>query len=224
MMIRVWENVLELQERVGVFDDFFSLGGNSLKAVQVVGKMKTCGITVKDILQYPTIAELAVIADRNIIYTEHAELSLTMKQNLETEYFFNEAGEIDTFAELLDCNNLMPYFHIKRYVKDYIRYLPVFLDDFSFSIVSHSECALYDIRENSFNMLGSIFSLNTVQGNGFASMPDIEKVLDTGRLVVILTNTKRVPFSSDYISMDFEEPSTCGRGFARRTHFHCSGL
>jgi tyrocidine synthetase-3 len=210
MMMRVWENVLDLQDRVGIFDDFFSLGGNSLKAVQVVGKMKTCGVTVKDILQYPTIAELAAIADKHLIYTEPGELLPLMKKNLEAEYFFNAAGETDTFAELLDCNSLMSYFHLKRYVEDYQKYLPVFLDDFNVSVVNNSEGILYNIWDNSFNMLGDVFSPNMMEGNGFESMPDIENVLDTGRLVVILTNTNRVPFSMNFISLDYKDPEYPG--------------
>ncbi len=205
MIMRVWEYTLDLHDRVGIFDDFFSLGGNSLKAVQVVGKMKTCGITVKDILQYPTIAELAAIADKNLIYTESAEFPAHMKKNLETEYFFNAAGETDTFAELLDCHDLMSYFCLKRYVKDYPNYLPVFLDDFNISITNNSDASVLNIWNNSFDTLGSVFNPNLVHGKGFSSMPDIEKLLDAGQLVVIMTNMHKLPFSMDFISLDFED-------------------
>ena len=210
MMVRVWENVLDLQDRVGISDDFFSLGGNSLKAVQVVGKMKTCGITVKDILQYTTIAELAAIADKHLIYTETGEFPPLMKKNLETEYFFNAAGETDTFAELLDCNSLMSYFHLKRYADDYQKYLPVFLDDFNFSVVNNSEGSLFNIWDNSFDLLGDIFNPNIIEKNGFESMRDIEKVLDAGRLAVVMTNMKKVPFSMNFIGFDFKEPEHSG--------------
>lgn len=125
--------------------------------------------------QYPTISELAAIADKHLIYTEPAELPAVMKQNLEVEYFFNKEGETDTFAELLDCNNLMSYFHLKRYVKDYQKYLSVFLDDFNFSIETNSEDNLFNMWDNSFEVLGGKFNPTLIQGKGAVSLPEIEK-------------------------------------------------
>jgi len=45
---------------IGVFDDFFQLGGNSLKAMQLVSRLITdFEITMTMVFQYPTVAELA---------------------------------------------------------------------------------------------------------------------------------------------------------------------
>jgi amino acid adenylation domain-containing protein len=49
-------------ERVGIHDSFFSLGGNSLKATRLIGRMRrSLGIeaSIRTIFQYPTIAELS---------------------------------------------------------------------------------------------------------------------------------------------------------------------
>ncbi|MFD8691639.1 amino acid adenylation domain-containing protein [Streptomyces sp. NPDC059651] len=49
-------------ERVGIHDSFFSLGGNSLKATRLIGRMRrSLGLetTIRTIFQYSTIAELS---------------------------------------------------------------------------------------------------------------------------------------------------------------------
>ncbi|GAA3849302.1 hypothetical protein GCM10022243_14090 [Saccharothrix violaceirubra] len=56
----VWRKVLELPS-VGVHDDFFAVGGHSIRAVAVVGALRAAGITVgvQDVFRHRTIAELA---------------------------------------------------------------------------------------------------------------------------------------------------------------------
>jgi amino acid adenylation domain-containing protein len=58
----IWQDVLHV-DRVGVHDDFFDLGGNSLSTVQVVIRSKTRGVqvTVRDLIENPTVAELASV-------------------------------------------------------------------------------------------------------------------------------------------------------------------
>ncbi len=48
-------------ERVGVHDDFFALGGESIRTIQVVARARQAGlhITVKDVYAAPTVAALA---------------------------------------------------------------------------------------------------------------------------------------------------------------------
>ncbi|MCP4157118.1 MAG: amino acid adenylation domain-containing protein, partial [bacterium] len=56
----VWQNVLGV-EKIGIHDDFFMMGGDSIKAIQVVSRMRKTGsqIEMKDLLQETTIARLA---------------------------------------------------------------------------------------------------------------------------------------------------------------------
>ncbi len=58
----IWQDVLHV-DRVGVHDDFFDLGGNSLSTVQVVIRSRTRGVevTVRDLIENPTVAELASV-------------------------------------------------------------------------------------------------------------------------------------------------------------------
>lgn len=56
---KVWKDVLSYRD-IGIHDDFFDMGGNSIKAIQVTSKLsKHFEISVNDIFTYKTINELA---------------------------------------------------------------------------------------------------------------------------------------------------------------------
>ena len=64
-LTRVWEKVLGI-EKVGVFDNFFFIGGDSLSAIQVVVEIKdifSLELSTNFIFKYPTIAQLAKYID-----------------------------------------------------------------------------------------------------------------------------------------------------------------
>ncbi|HKX33479.1 MAG TPA: phosphopantetheine-binding protein, partial [Blastocatellia bacterium] len=59
-----WREVLGRQ-RVGIHDNFFEIGGDSLHCIQIVSRCREAGLqlTVNDLFKHPTVAELAAIAD-----------------------------------------------------------------------------------------------------------------------------------------------------------------
>ncbi len=60
-MVRIWQETLKI-EKIGIDDDFFSLGGHSLKAVGLLARMeRVMGITIlmRELFASPTIRELA---------------------------------------------------------------------------------------------------------------------------------------------------------------------
>src|SRR6476620_9931598 len=61
----VWRQVLRL-DRVGVEEDFFSVGGDSILAIQIVSRAAQAGLhfTVRNLFEHPTIAGLAGVARR----------------------------------------------------------------------------------------------------------------------------------------------------------------
>jgi len=62
----VWQEVLEV-ERVGIRDNFFDLGGHSLRMVQVNSKLRNVlpvPVTLLQLFEYPTIESLAVFLGR----------------------------------------------------------------------------------------------------------------------------------------------------------------
>jgi natural product biosynthesis luciferase-like monooxygenase protein/amino acid adenylation domain-containing protein len=60
VLASIWSQVLQL-EAVSTKDDFFSLGGDSIRCIQVVSKAQARGfsISIRDIFKYRTIHELA---------------------------------------------------------------------------------------------------------------------------------------------------------------------
>lgn len=59
-LVQIWKEVLGL-ERIGIHDDFFELGGDSIKAIQIVSRLHQLDYKLKinDLFDYPTIYELA---------------------------------------------------------------------------------------------------------------------------------------------------------------------
>ncbi|CAH1200785.1 D-alanine--D-alanyl carrier protein ligase [Paenibacillus plantiphilus] len=59
-MVSIWKRVLEM-DTVGVYDNFFESGGNSLKAVSLIAEFKASQIPgkISELMQYPTISEFA---------------------------------------------------------------------------------------------------------------------------------------------------------------------
>lgn len=60
-LVSIWTEILEIK-KVSIEDNFFSLGGHSLKATILVSRIQGelgVDITVRDIFEYPTVASLA---------------------------------------------------------------------------------------------------------------------------------------------------------------------
>ncbi len=62
-LVQIWSQVLRV-ERVGIHDNFFSLGGDSILSIQIIARAKLVGIelTIKQLFANQTIAELATVA------------------------------------------------------------------------------------------------------------------------------------------------------------------
>ncbi|MFF0161140.1 amino acid adenylation domain-containing protein [Streptomyces sp. NPDC005263] len=63
-LARLWAEVLGM-DRVGVEDSFFDLGGDSLRAINLVGTLRDAGydIAVRDVFEHRTVANLAHAVD-----------------------------------------------------------------------------------------------------------------------------------------------------------------
>jgi aryl carrier-like protein len=81
----IWSQVLRI-ERVGAHDNFFALGGDSILSIRVASKAIARGIniTVKQIAENPTIAQLAAAA-------QHIDQELSIQPAFQLNYL----GEID---------------------------------------------------------------------------------------------------------------------------------
>jgi amino acid adenylation domain-containing protein/non-ribosomal peptide synthase protein (TIGR01720 family) len=97
----IWQDVLGLKQ-VGVRDNFYALGGDSILAIMVASRAKLRGLQVgvRDIFKYQTIRELAphasvfaTLADQN---SSSGLLSLLPIQR---RYFEHDASQLDHFVQ-----------------------------------------------------------------------------------------------------------------------------
>ncbi|MEW6734741.1 MAG: amino acid adenylation domain-containing protein, partial [Acidobacteriota bacterium] len=63
-LIAVWQQVLGI-ERIGIHDNYFELGGDSIQCIQIVARARQAGlqITTNQMFEHPTVAELATVAN-----------------------------------------------------------------------------------------------------------------------------------------------------------------
>ncbi len=61
-LVEVWNHVLK-QANIGIHDNFFEHGGDSILSIQIVAQVRTVGLELspRDLFQYQTIAELAQV-------------------------------------------------------------------------------------------------------------------------------------------------------------------
>ena len=61
-LAQIWQQVLGL-EKIGVQDNLFDLGGDSIRSIQIVGKARlaTLDITVQQLFSHPTIEQVAAL-------------------------------------------------------------------------------------------------------------------------------------------------------------------
>ena len=62
-LARIWSEVLAV-ERVGIHDNFFQLGGDSIISIQIIARARDAGLdlTLRQLFQNQTVAELAAVA------------------------------------------------------------------------------------------------------------------------------------------------------------------
>ncbi|RLK61737.1 non-ribosomal peptide synthase protein (TIGR01720 family)/amino acid adenylation domain-containing protein [Actinokineospora cianjurensis] len=73
LLAQLWADALGT-ERVGVTDNFFALGGDSILSIQIVSRARQAGLrlTSRDVFVNQTIAELALVVTREAAPTEQA--------------------------------------------------------------------------------------------------------------------------------------------------------
>jgi amino acid adenylation domain-containing protein len=59
-LVEVWESVLS-KNNIGIHENFFMIGGDSIKSIQIISRMNKAGYKVEmnDLFKYPTVAQLA---------------------------------------------------------------------------------------------------------------------------------------------------------------------
>jgi amino acid adenylation domain-containing protein/non-ribosomal peptide synthase protein (TIGR01720 family) len=94
VLVEVWQKLLQ-QSSVGIKDDFFALGGDSIQAIRVVSQLRKQGyrIEVQDLFRYPTIQALApqlkALTEQKKTRSVSGDIQLTPVQH----WFFEQQGQ-----------------------------------------------------------------------------------------------------------------------------------
>ncbi|GAB4192302.1 MAG: hypothetical protein OHK0022_06380 [Roseiflexaceae bacterium] len=111
-LAEIWAAVLRV-EQVGINDNFFHLGGDSILSIQIVARARRAGIQLapRDLFQHPTIAQLAAVAGQaRSIEAEQGlvegSVPLTpiqhwfFEQNLAEPHYWNQSLFLETLRPL----------------------------------------------------------------------------------------------------------------------------
>jgi len=90
LFVKLWQHILN-KEKIGIYDNFFDIGGDSIRAIQFISHLKqeNLKLKVKEIFQYPTIMQLS----EKVIKTVHKDqdaVTGVVPLTAITSWFFKE--------------------------------------------------------------------------------------------------------------------------------------
>ncbi|MGB8192736.1 MAG: condensation domain-containing protein, partial [Chitinophagaceae bacterium] len=93
----IYEEVLK-KKQVGVKDDFFVMGGDSIKSIQVVSRLKQRGysLSIQDVLMHPVVEELCKVMGTSSRITAQGPETGTIGLSPIQRYFF-ESSEVSPY-------------------------------------------------------------------------------------------------------------------------------
>ena len=91
LLVSVWEEVLK-KENIGIKDNFFSIGGDSIKSIQIVSKLKQHGFVLKagDIISNPKLEDLVPLLQKNHQIADQSEVEGEVILTPIQEFFFSK--------------------------------------------------------------------------------------------------------------------------------------
>lgn len=140
-LAKIWEEILQTRA-VGIFDNFFDIGGNSLLTMRLVAQIKKKmgkHLPVGQVFKNPTIAQLSKCLSKESTYQDHV-IQIQSQGAQEPLYLVHPALGLAFAYNLLGLSNLdrpiyginnpfwgrksLPYTSIKEMAADYIKLIP----------------------------------------------------------------------------------------------------
>lgn len=129
IVLKAWEEVLDITG-IGVGNNFFELGGDSIKAIQVVAKLKKQGLELKtkDIFDSNSIRELASKIQSDQWEADDEPVQGDVILTPVHSWFFNRHGTKNHFnqAMILDCNSRIDVQNMTKALHAVIRHHDAF--------------------------------------------------------------------------------------------------
>ncbi|WP_149096496.1 non-ribosomal peptide synthetase [Paenibacillus terrae] len=90
-LVSIWQEVMGV-EVVGTMDNFFDLGGDSIKALQISARLSKFGLQLRmrDLFTNPTIAELGAYVHESILQAEQGAVTGPVHLTPVQRWFFNQ--------------------------------------------------------------------------------------------------------------------------------------
>ncbi|MEI4803295.1 amino acid adenylation domain-containing protein [Bacillus sp. FJAT-51639] len=117
LLTQIWIEVLNISE-VGTHDNFFHIGGDSIKGLQIISKLKAKGyeLTLKDLFQNPKIQNLALYVKKNARIPNQGPIEGDVILSPIQSRFFKEQGK-----SLNHFNQSVMLFNSEGFNEDYIK-------------------------------------------------------------------------------------------------------
>ncbi|MFG1780501.1 amino acid adenylation domain-containing protein [Micromonospora sp. NPDC049048] len=129
LVARVWAEVLQVPQ-VGGADDFFALGGDSMRAIRLVGALREAGlaVSVQDLFQHRTVAAVAAVARQclderpdDLVAEEFGQISAADREKLPEDvldaYPLSDV-QAGMLYELMADEERRPYQNVTLYFVD----------------------------------------------------------------------------------------------------------
>jgi tyrocidine synthetase-3 len=91
ILLKIWQKELCLKQ-IGVLDDFFNIGGHSMRALNIINKIYIkfgVKLSFQHLFKNPTIAKLAIIINGN----RNCERSIMIEKQAKKEYYLTSVGQ-----------------------------------------------------------------------------------------------------------------------------------
>ncbi len=117
ILVEIWAQVLGTR-RIGINDNFFEMGGDSINAIKITSKMYSAGykVTLRDIFKNPHISELAPVVVKLESMADQSVLSGNVPLTPPQKLFFQENGN-----EPNHFNQAVMFYSEKRFKEDAIK-------------------------------------------------------------------------------------------------------
>lgn len=91
IIAQAMQEVLALEQPIGALDSFFAWGGDSIKSIRLVSKLRSAGITlqVADIMKLKTVRNIAAASMETVISVDQSAWSGEVPQSAITRFFFD---------------------------------------------------------------------------------------------------------------------------------------
>jgi len=152
-LVKIWEKVLD-KERVGVCDDFFTLGGHSIKAVHLVSEYQRVfdvKVSLKDMFINPILNSHVSLIERVEENNNVSSKSISKLVNLGKK--IGETKIIKIFAIPFGGGSEYSYRKFKEFCPDELEFVPIELPGRGKRIDEKRLESLYELRDDIFNTI-----------------------------------------------------------------------